>query len=64
VSKEFQQPTIQTKIEQHCGGFFHKIKVHQPIGKQDSMQTLTRTSRTLDSFLHDFEVFSNIQKRN
>jgi hypothetical protein len=27
VSKEFQHPAIQTKIEQHFGGFFHQIKV-------------------------------------
>jgi hypothetical protein len=27
VSKEFQHPTIQTKIEQHFGGFFHQIEV-------------------------------------
>jgi hypothetical protein len=40
VSKEFQHPTIKTKIEQHLGGFFHQIKVHQPLGRQDSMQTV------------------------
>jgi hypothetical protein len=27
VNKEFQYPTIQTKIEKHFGGFFHQIKV-------------------------------------
>jgi hypothetical protein len=27
VSKEFIHPAIQTKIEQHFGGFFHQIKV-------------------------------------
>jgi hypothetical protein len=68
VSKEVQHPTIQTKIEQHFRGFFHQIKVCQPIGKQDSMQTVIRTSRRLDSFLHEeaqnFEVFSNIQELN
>jgi hypothetical protein len=26
VSKEFLHPAIQTKIEQHFGGFFHQIK--------------------------------------
>jgi hypothetical protein len=60
LSKEFQHPAIQTKIEQHFGGFFHQIKVRQPIGRQDSMQTVIRTSRRLDSFLHgaaqNFEV--------
>jgi hypothetical protein len=48
------------------GGFFHQIKVRQPIGRQDSMQTMIRTSRRLDSFLHvaaqNFEVFSNIEE--
>ncbi len=63
MSKEFQHPAIKTKIEQHFGGFFHQIKVRQPIERQDAMQTVG-TSRTLDSFLHEavenFEVFSNI----
>jgi hypothetical protein len=66
VSKEFQHPTIQTKIEQRFSGFFHQIKVRQPIGRQDSMQTVIRISRRLDLFLHEatlnFEVFSNIQE--
>jgi hypothetical protein len=67
VSKEFQHPAIQTKIEQqHFGRFFHKRKLRQPIGRQDSMQTMIRTSRKLDSFLHEaaqnFEDFSNIQE--
>jgi hypothetical protein len=35
VSKEFQHPAIQTKIEQHFGGFFHRMKV----------QTVIRSSR-------------------
>jgi hypothetical protein len=30
---------FQTKIELHFGGFFHQMKVRQPIGRQDSMQT-------------------------
>jgi hypothetical protein len=66
VSKEFQHPAIQNKIEQHLGGLFHQIKVCQPVGRQDSMQTVMRTSRRLDSFLHEvaqnFEVFSHIQE--
>jgi hypothetical protein len=61
VGKEFQHPAIQTKIEQHFGGIVHQIKVCQPIGRQDSIQTVIRTSRRLDSFLHEaaqnFEVF-------
>jgi hypothetical protein len=60
-SKESQHPAIQAKIEQYFGGFFHQIKVCQPIGIQDSMQTMIRTSRKLDSFLYEaaqnFKVF-------
>jgi hypothetical protein len=56
---------IQTKIEVHFDGFFHQMKVRQPIARQDSMQTVIRTSRRLESFLHEaaqnFEVFSNNQ---
>jgi hypothetical protein len=66
VSKEFQHPAIQTKIEQHFGGYFTQIKVRQPIGRQDSMQIVIQTSRRLDSFLHEaaqnFEVFSTMQE--
>jgi hypothetical protein len=61
VSKEFQHPAIQTKIDQHFGGYFHQIKVSQPPERQDSMQTVIRWSRRLDSFLHEaaqnFDVF-------
>jgi hypothetical protein len=53
VSKEFQHPAIQTKIEQHFGRVFHQIKVSQRRGRQDSMQTMIRTSRRLDSFWHE-----------
>jgi hypothetical protein len=53
VSKEFHHSAIQTKIEQNFGGFFHQIKVRQPIGGQDFMQTVIRTSRRLDSILHE-----------
>jgi hypothetical protein len=64
VSRIFQHPAIQTKIEQPFGGLFHQIKVCQPIGREDSIQTVIRTSRRLDSFLYEaaqnFEVFSKI----
>jgi hypothetical protein len=64
-AKKFQHSATQTKIEQHFGGFFHQMKVRQPIGRQDSMQTVNRTSRRLDSLLHEaaqnFELLSNIQ---
>jgi hypothetical protein len=53
------------KIELHFGGFFHQMKVRQPIGRQDSMQTVIRTSRRLDLILHkaaqNIELLSNIQ---
>jgi hypothetical protein len=40
IFEEFQYPAIQTKIEQHLGGFFHQIKVRQPIGRKDSIQAV------------------------
>jgi hypothetical protein len=67
-SEELHHSVILTKIEQHFDGFFHQIKVGQPIGRQDSMQTVSRTSRRLDSFLHgaapNFELLYNIQDQN
>jgi hypothetical protein len=63
--KIFHHSTTQTKIELHFGRFFHQMKVRQPIGRQDSMQTVNRTSRRLDSFLNEvaqnLELLSNIQ---
>jgi hypothetical protein len=63
--KKFHQSATQTKIELHFGGFFHQMKVRQPIGKQDSMQSMNPTRRRLDSFLleaaQNFELLSNIQ---
>jgi hypothetical protein len=65
VSEEFQYPAIQTKTMESFGRLFHQIKVGQPIGRKDSIQTVIRTSRRLDSFLYEaaqnFEVVSNIQ---
>jgi hypothetical protein len=67
-SEKLQHSAIQTKIEQHFGGFFHLIKVCQPIGRKDSMQTVIRIIRRLDLFLHEaaqnFELFPNIQDQN
>jgi hypothetical protein len=58
AGKIFHHSATRTKIEQHFGGFFHQIKVRQPIGGH-------RTSRRLCSILHEaaqnFEVVSNIQ---
>jgi hypothetical protein len=63
--KKFHHSAIQTKIEMHFGGFFYQMKVRQPIGRQDSMQTVIRTSRRLGSFLHkaaqNFQFLSNFQ---
>jgi hypothetical protein len=50
VSNEFQHPAMQTKTEQHFGGFFSQIKVCQTIGRQDSMQTVILASRTKPCF--------------
>jgi hypothetical protein len=65
-SKELHHSAIQSKKELHFGGFSHQITVRQLIGRQDSMQTVIRRSRRLDSFLHEvaqnFEVFKNIQE--
>jgi hypothetical protein len=64
IFEENQQSAIQTRKEQHFGGFFQQIKVRQPIGRKDSKQTIIPTSRRLDSFLYEaaqnFELFSNI----
>jgi hypothetical protein len=65
IFEEFKYPTIQTEIEQHFGGIFHQIKVRQPTGRKDSIQTMCRRSRThcrrLEAFLYEaaqnFEVF-------
>ncbi len=65
IFEENLQSAIQTKIEQHFGGFFQQIKVRQPIGRKDSKQTIIPTNRRLDSFLYEaaqnFKLFSNIQ---
>jgi hypothetical protein len=65
AGKKVHHSATQTKIELHFGGFFHKMKVRQPIGSQHSMQTVNRTSRRLGSILYEaaqnFEVVSNIQ---
>jgi hypothetical protein len=53
MSNTFQHPAIRNKIDQHFAGFFHEITVCQPIGRQDFKQTVIRTSRRLDAFLHE-----------
>ena len=68
IFEENQQPAIQIKIEQPFGRFFQQIKVWQPIGRKDSIQTMCRRSRRLETFLYlaaqNFELFSNIQDQN
>jgi hypothetical protein len=65
IFEEFQHLAIQTKIVQQISGFFHQIKVSQPRGRKDSIQTVIQTSMRLDSILYqaaqNFEVFSNIK---
>jgi hypothetical protein len=64
IFEENQQSAIQTKIDQQFCCFFQQMKVRQPVGRNDSKQTVIPTSRRWDSFLyeeaHDFELFSNI----
>jgi hypothetical protein len=66
--EEFQHLAIQTKTVQHFGRFFHQMKVCQPIGRKNSIQTVCRRRRRLDCFLYEaalnFSVFSNIQDQN
>ncbi len=65
IFEEYQYPATQTKIVQPFGEFFQQIKMRQPIGIKDPIQTVIRTSRRLNSFVYEaaqnFEVFSNIQ---
>jgi hypothetical protein len=67
TAPEGRIPTYRNsnQIVESVGGFFHQIKVHQPIGRKDSIQTVILTSRRFDSFLYEaaqnFEVVSNIQ---
>jgi hypothetical protein len=67
ASKKFHHSATQTKIELYFDCFFHQMKVRKPIEEQDSMQTVNRTSRRLDSFLNEatqnFELLSNIQDK-
>jgi hypothetical protein len=46
-------PQSKPKIVQSFGGFFHQIKVRQPIERKDSIQTVIGTSRRFDSFLNE-----------
>jgi hypothetical protein len=65
IFKKFQHHAIQTNMVHHFGGFFHQVKVCQPIGSKDFIQTVIRISRRLYSSLYDAaqnsDVFSNIQ---
>ncbi len=45
IFEENQQSAIQTEIELNFCGFFQQIKVRQPIGRKDSIQTMIPTSR-------------------
>jgi hypothetical protein len=67
-SEELHHSAIRTKKELDFGGFFHQVSMRQPIGRQDSMQTVNRTSRRLDSFLHgaaqNFELYKIFKIKN
>jgi hypothetical protein len=52
VRRIFEETLASRKV-QHFGGFFYQIKVRQPIGRKDSIQTIIQISRRLDSFLYE-----------
>jgi hypothetical protein len=53
VIKEFQHPAIQTKNRAAFWQIFSSNKSAPANKRHDSMQTVIRTSRRLDSFLHE-----------
>jgi hypothetical protein len=63
VYKEFHHSAIQTKIEENFGGFFHQIKVCQPIGRKDSKQPVIPTSKRLRNFISS-QIFKNEIKKS
>ncbi len=68
--KKILHPAIQTTIEQHFGRFFHQIKVRQPIGRQDSMQTIEQAGGWIHfcmkqlSTLKSFQIFKSEIKKS
>jgi hypothetical protein len=62
IFEEFQHLAIQTKVVQHFGEYFHQIKVRQPRGRKDSIQTVIVTIRRLDSCLYAFKSEINKSK--
>jgi hypothetical protein len=58
---EFNIPQSNHNIVKPFGEFFQQIKMHQPLERKDSVQTVIPTSRRLNSFLYEaaqnFEVF-------
>jgi hypothetical protein len=61
VSIIFQHPAIQTKNVRPFGGFFQQKKCASQ--RKDSIQTVIRTSRRLDSFSgKPFRTFQSFQK--
>jgi hypothetical protein len=60
------QTAIQTKIVQRFGGIFHQIKVCQPIGRKNSIQTAFRRMRRFGGIFvfslaaQNFKLFSKI----
>jgi hypothetical protein len=70
IFEEFQHPAIQTKTVQYFGGFFHQIKVRQPVGRKDSIKTVIRTSKRLHfcmkwlRTLKSFQIFKSEIKKS
>ncbi len=52
IFEEFQHPAIQAKIAKHFGRFFRQIKVHQPIGRMDSIEAVYERMRRVEAFLY------------
>ncbi len=61
IFEEFQHPAIQIKIVLHLGGFFHQIKVRQPIGSKDSITSRLPKNEEIGGILYlavkNFELF-------
>jgi hypothetical protein len=64
IFEEFQHIVIKNKIVQHYGGFFHYMKVSQPIGRKErilykpSAEERGRFGTFLYLAAQNFELFS------
>jgi hypothetical protein len=71
AGKKFNHSVTRTKIELHFGGFFHQMKVRQPIGRQHSMQTVNEQAGDWVEFcmkrlrtLKSFKIFKSEIKKS